>query len=145
MTGFSPGRRRFLSLIPIVLWPRLGGGARPSDFFLMPPAPGKHPEPRPGITASRVLTAKRLKNKAAAPVYDMVRRIPKVIDGIHCYCGCAEIEGSYSLLTCYEEEGMAQHCVVCQGEARLAHKLHADGWSLDGIRASIDAAFGGSR
>jgi hypothetical protein len=36
---------------------------------------------------------------------------------------------------------MAQHCQICQGEARLVHKLHTKGWSLNQIRASIDASF----
>jgi hypothetical protein len=72
----------------------------------------------------------------------MVREIPQVVDGIRCNCGCADLEGFYSLLTCYEQGGMAQHCTICQGQARLAHKLHADGWSLDGIRRAIDAEFG---
>jgi hypothetical protein len=37
---------------------------------------------------------------------------------------------------------MAQHCVICQGEARLAFRLHEQGKSLDQIRAAIDAKFG---
>lgn len=37
---------------------------------------------------------------------------------------------------------MAQHCDVCQGQAKLAHRLHKDGWSLNGIRRAIDAEFG---
>jgi hypothetical protein len=102
----------------------------------------RHPEPRPGITAARVLTAGKLTDKTAAPAYDMVREIPQVVDGIRCSCGCADVKGFYSLLTCYEEGGMAQHCIICQGQARLAHKLHTQGWSLNGIRKSIDAAYG---
>ncbi|MGI9076524.1 MAG: PCYCGC motif-containing (lipo)protein [Gemmatimonadaceae bacterium] len=140
----SISRRRFFTLMPIALYPWAADGVHVRDALRRLLVSGKHPTPRPGITASRVLTAKRLKNRAAAPVYAMVRKIPQVIDGIRCYCGCADLEGSYSLLTCYEEEGMAQHCLICQGEARLAYKLHADGWSLNGIRASIDAAFASS-
>ncbi len=50
--------------------------------------------------------------------------------------------GYYSLLSCYEGVGMAQHCDVCQGQARLVHKLHGQGWSLNGIQSAIDAAYG---
>jgi hypothetical protein len=89
-----------------------------------------------------VLPDDKLAEKSAAPVYAMVRRIPQVVDGIRCSCGCADLEGFYSLLSCYEAGGMAQHCVICQGQARLAYKLHGEGWSLNGIRTAIDAEYG---
>jgi hypothetical protein len=127
-------RRRFLALVPLALLARPAramGVRRP-----------KHPTPRPGITAARVLPDAKLTEKSAAPVYALVRQIPQVVDGIRCNCGCAELEGFYSLLTCYEQGGMAQHCMICQGQARLAHRLHADGLSLNAIRRAIDAEFG---
>ena len=111
------------------------------------PRPGVgpgHPDPRPGIDASRVLKADQLSVPSAAPMFDVVRQMPQVADGIRCYCGCADLPGNYSLLSCYEAAGMAQHCTVCQGQARLAHRLHGEGWSLNGIRAAIDASFGSS-
>jgi hypothetical protein len=106
-------------------------------------APG-HPTPRPGITAAKVLTKEQLgdEHKDAAGVFDMVREIPQVVDGIRCQCGCSELEGKYSLLSCYEADGMAGHCQVCQGEGRLAYRLHKQGKTLDEIRAAIDAKFG---
>ncbi len=100
-----------------------------------------HPTPRPGIDASKVLTAAQLHLPEAAPVFDLIREIPQVADGIRCHCGCATVPGYYSLLSCYEAPGMAQHCEICQGQARLAHRLHRQGWSLDGIRTAIDAAY----
>jgi hypothetical protein len=104
---------------------------------------GPHPTPRPGIDASKVLTHDKLtENAAAEPVFDMVRKIPQVVDGIRCQCGCAELPEFYSLLSCYEADGMAQHCVICQGEAKLAFRMHEQGKSLDEIRAAIDAKFG---
>ena len=127
-------RRRFLALVPVVLLARTAKA--------LPVRKPEHPEPRPGITAAHVLPDSRLTGKSAAPVYAMVREIPQVVDGIRCNCGCADLAGFYSLLTCYEEGGMAQHCVICQGQARLAHKLHVEGWSLNGIRRAIDAEFG---
>ena len=102
-----------------------------------------HPEPRPGITAAKVLTRDQLSDhKDAIPVFDMVREIPQVVDGIRCQCGCAELEGKYSLLSCYEADGMAGHCEVCQNEGRLAYRLHKQGKTLKEIRAAIDAKFG---
>ena len=104
---------------------------------------GPHPTPRPGIDASKVLTRDKLtEHPAAEPVFDMVRKIPQVVDGIRCQCGCAELPEFYSLLSCYEADGMAQHCVICQGEAKLAFRMHEQGKSLDQIRAAIDEKFG---
>jgi hypothetical protein len=105
---------------------------------------GTHPDPRSGVDASKVLTADQLQNPAAAPVYDMVREMPQIADGIRCTCGCAEIPEYYSLLTCFEEQGMAQWCDICQGQARRAHRLFKQGKTLDEIRASIDARYGTS-
>jgi hypothetical protein len=106
------------------------------------PGPGPHPTPRPGIDASKVLTRDALKeHPAAEPVFDMVRKIPQIVDGIRCQCGCADLPEFYSLLSCYEADGMAQHCAICQGEASLAFRMHEQGKSLDQIRAAIDARF----
>lgn len=101
-----------------------------------------HPSPRPGVNASKVLAADQLHVAEAASVFGLVREIPQVVDGIRCHCGCVPSPGYYSLLSCYEGVGMAQHCEICQGQARLAHKLHGQGWSLDGIRSAVDAAYG---
>jgi len=104
---------------------------------------GPHPVPRPGITAEHVLTAEQLRDHPdAIPVFDLVREMPQIVDGIRCNCGCADLTGFYSLLSCYEGEGMAGHCKVCQGQARLAHRLYREGRSLDEIRSAIDARFG---
>jgi len=105
--------------------------------------PHTHPTPRPGIDASKVLTKDQLKEgPGAAPVFDMVRQIPQVADGIRCNCGCAELPEFYSLLSCFEADGMAQHCMICQGQARLAFRMHGEGKTLDQIRTAIDAKFG---
>lgn len=130
-------RRHFVVTLSLLL---LGRPAR-TRADAMPRKP-KHPEPRPGVTAARVLRDDMLTDLSLAPVFAMVRAIPQIADGIRCTCGCAEMEGFYSLLSCFEKDGMAQHCVVCQGQAQLAHKLHAEGWSLRGIRRAIDAEFG---
>lgn len=105
--------------------------------------PIDHPTPRSGITAAKVLTAEQLADSPQViPVFDSVRAIPEIVDGIRCKCGCAELEGYYSLLSCYEGDGMARHCPICQGEGRMAARLHKEGKSLDEIREAIDARWG---
>jgi len=106
--------------------------------------PGPHPEPRPGITAAKVPAVAELSHPAAGRVFDQVRQIPQIVDGIRCHCGCAESPDNYSLLSCYEgKEAMAQHCVICQGQGRLAFRLSREGKTLDEIRAAIDEEYGG--
>ncbi|MGH7573862.1 MAG: hypothetical protein ACREM1_01865 [Longimicrobiales bacterium] len=104
------------------------------------PARAGHPDPRPGIDGSHVLGAGEV-DAEVAELYDGIREIPQVVDGIRCYCGCDELEGFYSLLSCYEASGMAQLCDICQGEGRLVTRLHGEGRSLDEIRAAIDRRF----
>jgi hypothetical protein len=133
-------RRRFLGSLSLLA---VGLALAPRSVFGSVARVGKHPTPRKGITAANVLPASKLGGKEKAiEVYDMVREIPQVVDGIHCYCGCADLPDHYSLLTCYEGGGMAQHCHICQGEGRLAYRLHKEGKSLDEIRAAIDERFG---
>lgn len=106
-------------------------------------AKADHPEPRPGVDASKVLTAEQLKGDAEMIVlFDAVREMPQIADGIRCNCGCATVPGYRSLLSCYEGVGMAQHCLICQGQARLAHRRWKEGQSLDQIRRAIDARYG---
>ena len=129
-------RRQFVaSTVALLVLPR---GARAMQFA------GPHPTPRPGITAAKVLTSDKLAGDAdLIAVFDGVRAIPQVIDGIRCQCGCATVDGFYSLLSCYEGDGaMAKICHICQGEGKLAIRLHKEGKSLDEIRLAIDAKFG---
>jgi len=103
---------------------------------------GPHPTPRPGIDASHVLKPDQLKDAAiAVPAFDEVRQIPEIVDGIRCHCGCATDKKRYSLLSCYEGDGMAKECHTCQGQARMAFRLHKDGKSLAEIRDAIDAKY----
>jgi hypothetical protein len=102
-----------------------------------------HPTPRPDITAAKVLTKADLKETPdLIPLFDSVREIPQIVDGIRCHCGCAGSPGKYSLLSCYEADGMARFCHICQGEGRLTARLHKAGKSLEEIRSAIDAQFG---
>jgi hypothetical protein len=145
-TGLEPRmetmttRRQFVALLPATLIAGIGNARR---GFPHTARASDHPTPRPGITSVKVLTKDQLgEHKDAAPAFDMVREIPEVVDGIRCQCGCSALEGKYSLLSCYEADGMAAHCQICQGEGRLAYRLHKQGKTLDDIRAAIDAKFG---
>jgi hypothetical protein len=102
----------------------------------------RHPTPRPGITGEKVLTAEQLSDAPdLVPLFDGVRAIPEIVDGIRCSCGCAEQPGHYSLLSCYED-GMAKQCRICQGQGALAVRLRKQGRSLDEIREAIDSQYG---
>ena len=107
-------------------------------------AGGPHPTPRPGITAAKVSPASRLADEPASvrTAFEEVRQVPEVVDGIRCQCGCADQEGHYSLLSCFEGEGMARHCTFCQGQGRMAFRLHREGKSLAEIRTAIEERYG---
>ncbi len=110
---------------------------------MTPPRPSvdKHPEPRPGIDASKVLATSALTEKDAAPAFDDARAIPQILDGIRCHCNCGDEKEKYSLLSCYEGEGMAQLCEICQAQARLARRLVRLRRSLAQIRDAIDRKY----
>lgn len=105
----------------------------------------EHPTPRKGITAEKGLTASQLAHAPnQVPIFEGVRAIPHIIDGIRCPCGGADLNGHYSLLSCSEnDDAMAKSYPTCQGEDRVAARLPKAGQSLHEIRAAIDAQFGG--
>ena len=79
----------------------------------------------------------------AVAAFDEARTIPEILDGIRCQCGCPDEPGMRSLLSCYEgDDPMALICDICEGQGRLAYRLHRKGRSLDQIRAAIDARYG---
>ena len=101
-----------------------------------------HPDPRPGVTAERVLPPSLVLNTpGAAEAYAAARNAPQVLDGVHCHCECAKHFGHRSLLTCFESDHGAR-CDICMGEAVLATRLASQGASLDQIRRAIDERFG---
>ena len=133
-------RRRFLATLgatlalvsaPRALLARARSGTR---------ADGKHPEPRPGITAESVLPDDQVAEKAKK-AYTAAREHPEILDGLYCHCDCAERDGLRSLLSCFETH-MPESCSVCRGEAEMAGRLVGDGKSLDDIRAAIDRKYG---
>lgn len=142
MSIHRQSRRQFLAALPLGAMTLLLGATPLRGLSRLRGKKYEHPDPRPGIEASKVLTPDQLGNPAAVPRYDMIREIPEVADGIRCHCGCADLPGYYSLLTCYEEGGMAQYCEICQGQARLVYRRHKEGQTLDQIRNATDARFG---
>lgn len=112
-------------------------------FAVATPPRAEHPTPRPGITGAKVLTAAQLTTSPhLIELFDGIRAIPHIVDGIGCHCGCRELSGHYSLLSCYEAEAMARSCPICQGEGRVTVRMAKAGKSLTEIRAAIDAQFG---
>ncbi len=138
-----PSRRRFVLTCSVGLGMLLSKAALARTRTPWIRGPRTHPTPRPGITAGKVLAKAQLTGfPDAVPVFDLIREMPEIADGIRCNCGCAELPGFYSLLSCFESDGMAKNCVGCQGQARLVHRLHRAGRSLDEIRNAVDARFG---
>jgi len=131
-------RRAFVTAVPLSL---LGWIVPLRSAWSRQPA--KHPDPRPGIDARDVLTHEQLAGYGddVVAVFDMVREIPQIADGIHCYCGCATMPGFRSLLICYGPDGMARGCHICQGEGKLAYRRWKEGQTLDQIRRAIDARY----
>jgi hypothetical protein len=133
-----PSRRGFVTSAAATLFAVAGIPGRPVRGGRQ----GPHPDPRPDVDGSKVLTAEQLADSPdLIPLYDGIRQIPHIADGIRCQCGCAPIAAYRSLLVCFEEGGMALHCQVCQTEGRMVVRLHRAGRTLDQIRAAIDARF----
>ncbi len=102
---------------------------------------GVHPDPRPDVTAERVLPPSLVLNTpGAAEAYAAARNAPHLLDGLYCHCECAKHFGHRSLLTCFESDHGSQ-CDICMGEALLATELASRGSSLDAIRRAIDERF----
>jgi hypothetical protein len=105
----------------------------------------KHPDPREGITAEKVLKLEDLGEKPRKKVvdaYDAARQYPAVFDGLACACGCLGGE-SYqhrSLLVCFETR-QPTGCMGCQEESAFVAKLAKDGKTLPEIRVAVDKEF----
>jgi hypothetical protein len=130
---------------------RSGPGGAPAAGPGNGPHPGgrargatTHPDPRPDVDGSNVLTAADLSgNPDLIPLFEGIAKIPQIADGIGCACGCASDPNIRSLLTCFEKSSrMALFCEICQAEGRMAVRLHDTGRTLDQIRAALDARFG---
>ena len=101
-----------------------------------------HPTPRAVSEQTHVAPAARYAQyPRVAETYEMAAAIPSVLDGIYCYCNCAEHSGHYSLLDCFNNDHAAR-CDVCMSQAVIAYRLTQKGASLDAIRAEVDRTYG---
>ena len=121
----------------------LGVAAVAAVFVLsVNPASAVHPEPRSMEHTGHVVAAERY---ASAPgieqAYRAAAEIPDVLDGIYCYCLCAEHSGHYSLLDCFASDHAAA-CDVCLSEAAIAHQGTQKAMTLRQVREAIDELYG---
>jgi hypothetical protein len=101
-----------------------------------------HPDPRPGITAAKVLQSAAIpRTPGAVEAYAAARAVPQMLDGTYCHCDCAKHSGHRSLLTCFESDHGA-FCDICMGEALLVEHMTREGRTLDEIRRAVDRQFG---
>ena len=110
--------------------------------FKRPADASTHPQPRPGITAVKVVPVSLVpRTPGAAEAYAAARASSATLDGVYCYCDCSKHAGHRSLLTCFETEHGA-YCDICMGEAMVASGMAQQGRSLTEIRGAIDRQFG---
>ena len=139
----SIDRATFLRRIGAVLvtgfLTRLGrvraASARPAAF---------HPDPRPGVTAERVLPANGIDSSdpEVLAAYELARGYPEIFDGVGCGCSCGGKRGTHrSLLVCFETQ-QPTGCGACRSEGMLVGRLAKSGKSLPEIREAADAEFG---
>jgi hypothetical protein len=108
--------------------------------------PLKHPNPRAGVTADKVLKVEALgenARKSVVEAFDAARQYPQTFDGLACGCGCHG-EASHqhrSLLVCYETE-QPTGCQSCQMEATFVGQMVKNGKTLAEIRLAVDKKFG---
>jgi hypothetical protein len=139
MADQTLSRRSFVSLLPsLAIAAVLARPARARAVRIDP----VHPDPRPGIDGSKVLKPADLAGyEEVIPIFDGIREFPQFADGIACSCGCSSLPGHRSLLTCYEADGMARMCTVCQGTGKLVVGRAREGQSLEQIRRAVDARY----
>lgn len=128
-------------------WPLVGSigllvaGAAVLGLALKGPDAGAHPAPREGITRQGLMPAARYDGHLRIQtVYQQAARVPAVLDGLYCYCGCGDHMGHRSLYTCFETDHAAA-CDVCLSQASQAYRLSQAGQSLDQIREAVDNTF----
>lgn len=101
-----------------------------------------HPTPRVAAEQTHVVpSARYAQYPRVAETYEMAAAVPSVLDGMYCYCNCAEHSGHYSLLDCFESDHAAR-CDVCMSEAVMAYQMTQNGASLDDVRREVDRTYG---
>ena len=139
-------RRAFLSRIAAMAFVAGGGWRRGHwrwDDTLGAAGPRRHPDPRPGITAARVVADRALDepDDEVRVAYAAAREVPTIFDGLACVCSCTETAHHRSLLACFETRH-PESCPGCLDEAALVGRLARQGRGLDEVRRAVDLAFG---
>ena len=114
-------------------------------------AESKKPTPQPAATNSCTTCKERRPTldpaqfaKGAEPGvkegYEIARKYPATLDGIHCFCECAESPMFHhkTLLTCFTNTHAAG-CGICLSEARLAGQLKEKGLSDEEIKNTVES------
>lgn len=100
-----------------------------------------HPAPREDADAEEVVHHSHYTDyPRVQAVYKQAAEIPRVLDGLHCYCECGAHSGHYSLLDCFKSDHGAG-CDICLTSASVAYDLHKQGKSLDEIRSAVDELY----
>jgi hypothetical protein len=119
----------------LLIAPRRKARARRSGF--------PHPDPRPDVTADKVLPRSELgEKKSVIDAYEQARTHPALFDGIYCACRCDKALGHRSLLSCFEST-QAIGCMACREQATFVGRLAGDGKTLEEIRAGVDKEYDG--
>jgi len=130
--------------IPVWIYGLAGVLLMVIGYRLMNPVRSRteHPDPRPGITAAKVLPAADfVEHPDVARVYALAKEVPEILDGIYCHCDCSKHSHHRSLLTCFESDHGSM-CDICMGEVMLAYKMAKEGKTLEQIRVAVDAQYG---
>lgn len=118
-------------------------GASPGMGASLHGARGHHPAPRRGASAEKVVDSEEYERfPRIASVYEAAAQNPELLDGLYCYCNCAEHARHYSLLECFSSDHAAM-CDVCLSEAETAFQMSRSGADLEVIRTGIDRLYGG--
>ena len=105
-------------------------------------ARGHHPAPRRGVAVETVVDSEHYSGyPRIASVYEAAAQNPELLDGLYCYCDCAEHARHYSLLECFSSDHAAM-CDVCLSEAETAFQMSWNGADLEVIRTGIDGMYG---
>lgn len=100
-----------------------------------------HPEPRMMDHTGHVLPQEQFSEYPRVQRgYAQAAEIAHILDGLYCYCRCAQHSSHYSLLDCFVS-AHAAGCDICLTETAIAHQMTRDGHSLDEIRDRIDAVY----
>jgi Protein of unknown function with PCYCGC motif len=135
---------------PLLISGLIAGAAAALLLAAAPPAP----TPRPTAAPTNSCASCRERQPTLDPAafskaepgvqegYEIARKYPSTLDGIHCFCECAESPMFHhkTLLTCFTNTH-ASGCGICLGEARLAGQLKDKGLPDAEIKATVESVY----